>query len=226
VSGALLSSVVVKPIAPAGFNTGSPAVDVAVVNAAGEAVIDGVGELAVRAPFVGMTRSFWRDDKRYLESYWQTVPGMWVHGDLALQSKDRGFFMLGRSDDTIKIAGKRLGPAEVEEIVVALADVSEAAAVGLDDPTKGERLAIFVVKVPNWSGDNDALAAQITSQVEQKLGKPFKPSRVSFVNQLPKTRSSKVMRRLIKRILTSQPLGDLSALENPAALDELRTLVE
>ncbi|MGC4250256.1 MAG: AMP-binding protein [Sphingobium sp.] len=225
VSGALLSSVVVKPIRPAGFNTGSPAVNVTVTDADGKSVIGEAGELSVRAPFVGMTQSFWQDDERYLDSYWRTVPGLWVHGDMAMELPDHSFLMLGRSDDTIKVAGKRLGPAEVEEIVLELETVSEVAAVGVEDATKGEKLVVFATTVPDWSGEEADLSAQVTKHLEQRLGKPFKPSNVYRVQQLPKTRSSKVMRRLVKRICANQPLGDLSALDNPDALDEIRRVL-
>ncbi|MGE4243138.1 AMP-binding protein, partial [Ramlibacter sp.] len=118
VSGGLLGSVLVRPIPPAGFNTTVPGVDVDVVDAQGNPLTDSVGELVIRQPFVGMTRAFWQDDERYLETYWRNIPGMWVHGDLALRRADGNFFMMGRSDDTLKVAGKRLGPAEVEEIVL------------------------------------------------------------------------------------------------------------
>ncbi|HSW20917.1 MAG TPA: AMP-binding protein, partial [Ramlibacter sp.] len=131
VSGALLASVVLRAIPPSGFNTTSPGVDVDVVDPEGKPLTDGVGELVVRKPFVGMTRSFWQDDQRYLETYWRTIPGLWVHGDLALRRADGNFFMMGRSDDTLKVAGKRLGPAEVEEVVLELPDVAEAAAIGV-----------------------------------------------------------------------------------------------
>ncbi|MGD9765577.1 MAG: AMP-binding protein [Candidatus Binatia bacterium] len=224
-SGALLSSVVVKPIAPGAFNTASPGVDVAVVDATGQPLVGAVGELAIRAPFVGMTRSFWRDDQRYLETYWQTVPGMWIHGDLALQTPDDGFLVLGRSDDTIKVAGKRLGPAEVEEVLLEMPDIREAAAVGVADSVKGEKLVVFIVPTAADS-DQSAFAAAVTGHIERRLGKPFKPRHVHFVTQLPKTRSSKVMRRVIRRLYSNQPLGDLSALENPAALEEIRSLIE
>lgn len=221
VSGALLSSVVVKPIPPAGFNSGSPGVDVGVVDADGRPLVGEVGELAVRKPFVGMTHSFWQDDERYLDSYWRTVPGIWVHGDLAVQDQDGNFFMMGRSDDTLKVAGKRLGPAEVEEVVLELDAVSEAAAIGVPDATKGEKLLLFIIALPGWAGDATELGDRIARHVADRLGKPFKPSGVHLVGQLPKTRSSKVMRRIIKRVWTDQPLGDLSALDNPGAIEEL-----
>ncbi|MFT3975561.1 MAG: AMP-binding protein [Sphingomonas bacterium] len=224
VSGALLSSVVVKPIRPAGFNTGSPGVDVVVLDAEGRPVIGEVGELSVRRAFVGMTQSFWQDDERYLDSYWRTVPGTWVHGDLAMELGDGSFFMLGRSDDTLKVAGKRLGPAEVEEVVLELEAVSEAAAIGVPDAAKGEKLVVFVIAMPGWAGGAGQLGDTVAAHVADRLGKPFRPSRVHLVRQLPKTRSSKVMRRVIKRIWTGQPLGDLSALDNPGAIDELQSV--
>src|SRR6056297_352272 len=145
VSGALLSSVQVRPIAPGGFNTATPGIDVTVTDNAGNPVVGEVGELVIREPFIGMTASFWQDDERYLDSYWSTIPGCWVHGDLALKTEDNSFLMMGRSDDTIKVAGKRLGPAEVEDVVLGLEDVSEAAAIGVADPIKGQKIVIFLI---------------------------------------------------------------------------------
>lgn len=220
VSGALLASVPVKPIQPAVFNAASPGVAVDVVDAEGRPVEDTVGELAVREPFVGMTQSFWQDDERYLETYWRAVPDLWLHGDLAIRLRRGGFMMRGRSDDTIKLAGKRLGPAEVEEVLLELPDVNEAAAIGVDDPVKGQKLVVFVV--PALGGGADALAASICAHVEARLGKPFRPSHVHVVEQLPKTKSSKIMRRLIRSTYIGLPLGDLSSLDNLAALDEIR----
>jgi acetyl-CoA synthetase len=225
VSGGLLSSVIVKPIKPAGFNTTSPAVAVDVVNSSGESVVGEVGELAIRAPFVGMTRSFWQDDERYLDTYWRTVPGMWIHGDLANHTTDGDYFMLGRSDDTLKVAGKRLGPAEVEEILLELEAVSEAAAVGVDDPIKGEKLVVFVVLAPGHQDEVEPFDKVVKDHVEQRLGRAFRPSAVHLVAQLPKTRSSKIMRRLIRNICCNRPLGDLSSLDNPLALDDIRAAV-
>jgi acetyl-CoA synthetase len=222
VSGALLSSVQVKPIRPGAFNTGSPAIDVTVADLTGTPVVGEVGELVIREPFVGMTASFWQDDDRYLDSYWRAIPGLWVHGDLAMRSQDGSYVMMGRSDDTIKVAGKRLGPAEVEEIALELDEVSEAVAVGVADPVKGQKLVVFVI--PRPGAESQSLGKRVARAVSDRLGKPFKPSEVHVVTQLPKTRSSKVMRRLIRQVYTGQALGDISSLDNPAALDELRAL--
>ncbi len=222
VSGALLASVLVRPIPPAGFNSTSPGVAVDVVDARGRPVLDTVGELVVRRPFVGMTRSFWNDDERYLETYWRALPGVWRHGDLALRRADGDFFMRGRSDDTLKVAGKRLGPAEVEEIVLEVPGVAEAAAIGVDDPDKGQRLVVFVVPMPGTGEGAAVLPARVTEHVGVRLGKPFRPGAVHVVGQLPKTRSSKIMRRAIRSAYCDLPPGDLSSLDNPSALDGIR----
>lgn len=221
-SGALLASVPIRSIPPSGFNTVSPGVAADVVNADGRSVTGEVGELAIRAPFVGMTQSFWRDDERYLETYWQTIPGIWVHGDLALRTSDGNYFMMGRSDDTLKVAGKRLGPAEVEEVVLELPDVAEAAAIGVADADKGQKLVVFVVPKPDAGTAGGDLEAVVSGHVDKRLGRPFRPGRVHVVAQLPKTRSSKIMRRVIRSVYCGQPPGDLSSLDNPGALDEVR----
>jgi acetyl-CoA synthetase len=221
-SGALLASVVVKPIVPSGFNSASPGVPVDIVDAAGQSLTDTVGELAVHGPFLGMTQSFWQDDARYLDTYWRALPGLWVHGDLALRRADGQFFMRGRSDDTLKVAGKRLGPAEVEEAVLKLAEISEAAAIGVPDAERGERLMIFVIAAAGVSASAEELESRVMAQVEAQLGRPFRPAAVHCVTELPKTRSSKTMRRVIRNLYCDNPPGDLSALDNPAALDEIR----
>ena len=221
-SGALLASVLLRPIPPSGFNTVSPGVAADVADPRGDSITGVVGELVVREPFVGMTQSFWQDDWRYLETYWSAVPGIWVHGDLAVRTPQGDFFMMGRSDDTLKVAGKRLGPAEVEEVVLEVPDVSEAAAIGVDDADKGQKLVVFVVPMPGASSDAASMATLVTRHVDQRLGRPFRPAVVHMVRQLPKTRSSKIMRRVIRTVYGGLPPGDLSSLDNPASLDEIR----
>ena len=223
VSGALLSSVIVKPISPAGFNTASPGVNVDIVDGQGVSIEDSVGELVIRRPFVGMTQSFWQDDERYLDAYWRTIPGLWVHGDLALR-KGSTRYMLGRSDDTIKLAGKRVGPAEVEEVLLELPQINEAAAIGIDDATKGQKLVVFLVLAADAGSGLETLTKNVGAHVELRMGKPFKPAAIHFVSQLPKTRSSKVMRRLIRNIYSGLPLGDISSLDNPSALEGIQQI--
>ncbi len=219
-SGALLSSVIVKPIRPAGFNAVAPGVDIAVVSPAGVPIRGEVGELAILRPFVGMTQSFWRDDERYLDTYWRTVPGLWIHGDLALQTDDGHFFMRGRSDDTLKLAGKRLGPAEVEDVLLEMEQVTEAAAIGVDDAAKGQKLVVFVVVAAD-EAEHPRIREAVAHHVETRLGRPFRPSRVHIVGDLPKTRTTKVMRRMIRSAYCGLPVGDTVALANPAALDAI-----
>lgn len=220
VTGGLLSNVVARPIVPGGFNTTSPAIEVDVVDAAGQSVQNQIGELAIRKPFVGMTRSFWNDRERYIESYWSRIPGLWIHGDLATRRSDGAFFVLGRSDDTLKIAGKRVGPSEVEEIVAQHPAINEAAAVGIEDPLKGEKLVLFMVLKPKGKQDESTISAAITQSLEVKLGKTFRPARTHVVAALPKTKSGKVMRRLIRNSYTGATIGDVSSLEDAAVLQE------
>lgn len=225
VSGALLSSVVVKPIVPSGFNTASPGIVVDVVDDAGRSLTGQIGELAVLGPFIGMTKAFWQDRERYLDSYWRTIPGMWIHGDLVIRDSEGNHFLRGRSDDTLKVAGKRLGPAEVEDVLLELPDIAEAAAIGVDDAVKGQKLVVFVVPATGGARDAAALSVAAGKHIELRLGKPFRPEKVHVVSQIPKTRTSKSMRRVIRNIYQNRPPGDLTALSNPDALDEIRAAI-
>src|SRR5256886_10164839 len=168
-----------------------------------------------------MTRGFWRDPQRYIDSYWSRWPDTWVHGDWAAIDEDGLWYILGRSDDTIKIAGKRLGPAEVESILVAHPQVSEAAAVGVPDPIKGEALVCFCVLKKGANGDVD-LKSALKNKVATELGKALMPKDVFFVPDIPQTRNAKVMRRIVRAAYIGEKLGDTSALENPASLDEIK----
>lgn len=208
----------VKPCAFAGPIPGMGAI---VVDEAGNRVTTGqVGELALSIPSIGLTRGFWRDPERYLESYWRKIPGLWVHGDFASIDADGAWFIHGRSDDTIKVAGKRTGPAEVEAALLATGKIAEAAAVGLPDPLKGA--AVVCVCVPSKSVKADAhLVAELTESVAAALGASFRPKRIVFVDDLPKTRTMKIMRRLVRSVLLEEPTGDLSGLLNPESLDAI-----
>jgi acetyl-CoA synthetase len=217
IAGGLLGCTVFRPIKPCGFNTAVPGVKAVALDERGGTVIDAVGELAVRNVWPGMTRGFWRDPQRYLETYWNRFEGIWVHGDWALLDRDGHWFLLGRSDDTLKIAGKRLGPAEVEAAAAQLHAVKESAAIGVPHPTKGEAPVLFVVLMPGYE-PSLKLAAQVADKVAEVLGKPLRPQEVHFVADLPKTRNSKIMRRVVRAVHLGREPGDLSALENPDAI--------
>jgi acetyl-CoA synthetase len=167
-----------------------------------------------------MTRGIWGDADRYIETYWSTYDGVWRHGDWAKVDEDGQWFLLGRSDDTINVAGKRLGPAEVESVLVAHEAVNEAAVVGVPDETKGEAVWCFVV-APSDGEDGD-LAGELAELVAHELGRPFKPSRVVVVDALPKTRSAKILRRAVRAVAVGEDPGDMSSAENPQALDGIR----
>jgi acetyl-CoA synthetase len=183
-----------------------------------------VGELVCRKPFPGMTRGFWRDPERYLDAYWRRLPGVWVHGDWASADADGYWFLHGRSDDTLNIAGKRIGPAELESAAVAHPAVAEAAAVGVPHEVKGEVAWIFCVPLPGHE-PTDELAAEVAECAAAELGKAFRPDRVVFVPALPKTRSAKIVRRAVRAKALGKDPGDLSSVENPEALEDIARAV-
>ena len=183
-----------------------------------------VGELVCRKPFPGMTRGFWRDPERYLDAYWRRLPGVWVHGDWASADEDGYWFLHGRSDDTLNIAGKRIGPAELESAAVAHPAVAEAAAVGVPHEVKGEVAWVFCVPSPGHE-PSDELAAEVAERAAAELGKAFRPDRVVFVSALPKTRSAKIVRRAVRAKALGKDPGDLSSVENPEALEDIARAV-
>jgi acetyl-CoA synthetase len=222
-SGGIVGSVTLRPIVPCGFNTPVPGMDADVVDAAGQPVRGEVGELVIRQPWVGMTRGFWHDPERYLETYWRRIPGLWVHGDWAEIDDNGQWFIRGRSDDTLKVAGKRVGPAEVESAATTHPAVQEAAAIGVPHDVKGEAIVVCAVARPGTE-TTDALAEEVRQTIAHQLGAALRPQRVLWVRDLPKTRNAKIMRRVIRAAYLGLPPGDVTALENPAAVAEIATL--
>ncbi len=221
ISGGIVCGNFFKPLKPCAFSGPVPGMDADVVNEAGEPVRETVGELIIRQPWIGMTRGFWRDNQRYLESYWQTFENVWRHGDFAAIDKDGLWYILGRSDDTIKIAGKRLGPAEVEAIVNAHQAVKESAAIAVPHPIKDNEVVIFCVLSEDVKPD-ERLRKELMNRVVSELGKPLKPREIKFTTALPKTRNAKVMRRVIRATYLGEDPGDLSSLENPDTVEAIR----
>jgi acetyl-CoA synthetase len=221
ISGGILGCTVIQPQKPCSFTGPVPGMDVDVLDEDGQPVRGQVGELVIRKPWVGMTRGFWRDRERYLETYWSRWPDTWVHGDWAKVDEDGFWYILGRSDDTMKVAGKRLGPAEVESAVRAHPAVADAAAIGVPDAVKGEAIVCFAVLGPGIE-PSERLGEEIEQTVIHHLGRALRPKAVQFVRDLPRTRNGKIMRRVIRARHLGLDLGDLSSLENPSALDEIR----
>jgi acetyl-CoA synthetase len=186
-----------------------------------------VGELVCRQPWPSMTRGVWNDEARYLEAYWSTFPGLWRHGDFALVDEHGDWFILGRSDDVMNVAGKRVAPAEIESVLAADPAVVESAVVGVPDATKGEAVWAFWVAGPSHDvADDDVAAARLKRLVADELGKPFAPSQVLRVAELPKTRSAKILRRAVRAAVLDIDAGDLSGAENPEAVEVIRGQVK
>jgi acetyl-CoA synthetase len=222
--GGLVSATTIHPQKPCAFAGPIPGTPTDVVDSAGKPVRGDVGELAVRGPWVGMTKGFWRDEGRYEDAYWSKIPGLWVHGDWALVDADGYWYILGRSDDTLNIAGKRVGPAEIESAAVVHPAVQEAAAIGVPHPIKGECSVVFAILRPGHE-PTDALAREILDTVAEQLGRPLKPEAVHFVTDLPRTRNAKIMRRVVRaKYLGATDFGDLSALENPSAVEQIPSM--
>ncbi len=221
VSGGILGCTTIQPIKPCSFSGPCPGMAVDVVDEQRRPVRGEVGELVLTGPSPGTTRGFWRDPDRYVETYWSRWPNTWVHGDWAKIDADGFWYILGRSDDTLKVAGKRVGPAEVESAAVSHPAVSEAAACGLPHEVKGETIALFCVLRPDHQ-PSDSLRDEIRAAVAGVLGPSLKPETVRFVVELPKTRNGKVLRRLLRPAYLGEPIkGDFSSLESPSALDAL-----
>ena len=222
ISGGILGCTTWTDIQPGSFRGPVPGMAVDVVDDQCRPVRGAVGELVIRKPWPGMTRGFWKDRDRYLETYWQRFANVWVHGDWARIDAEGFWYIEGRSDDTLKIAGKRVGPAEVESAAVANPAVSEAAAIGVPDELKGEAIVVFAILKPGTSPDG-SLERSVSDTIAEQLGKPLRPKSVRFVRQLPKTRNGKILRRLIRgAYLGKTDLGDISSLEDATTLDEIR----
>jgi acetyl-CoA synthetase len=217
ISGGILGCFPVSPLVPCAFNGPIPGIAAEVFDERGRPVRGHVGELVITAPWPGMTRGFWNDPARYEETYFSRFPGAWAHGDWALVDADGFWTVQGRSDDTLKIAGKRVGPAEIESALVGHPAVAEAAAIGVPHPVKGEAIVCFAVLRAGQT-PSEALRNELAGRIATEMGKAMKPERVLFVPDLPKTRSAKIMRRVIRATYLGKDPGDLSSLENPAAV--------
>jgi acetyl-CoA synthetase len=214
------------PIKPCGFSAPCLGIDADILDENGESVENGkVGELAIKKTWIGMAQGFWNEPERYLETYWNRFKDIWVHGDFAMKDADGHWFILGRSDDTLKVAGKRVGPAEVESILVGHELVAEAAVIGVPDEIKGTAMIAFCVLRNAGSLPASELSVILKQLIAKEMGKPLQPNRIHFVSALPKTRNAKVMRRVIRSAYLGEDAGDLSALENPKAVEEIGKLM-
>jgi acetyl-CoA synthetase len=226
-SGGIICTTAIHPAKPCAFYGAMPGTGADIVDGEGRSVGPGEkGELALRQPSIGMTRGLWKDPggERYLESYWNRIPGLWVHGDAAWRDEDGYWYITGRSDDVFNVAGKRVGPSEVESLLLSTGRLSMAAVVGAPDALKGTAVVCVCVPAPGVAAD-EALTATLTDAVVAGLGRPFRPREVFYVSDLPKTRNMKVMRRVVRAVYSGEPTGDLSSLLNPESVAELERIV-
>lgn len=219
--GCLLQPLPVMPLKPCTLGGPGLGMAVDVFDEQGNSIRNGIGHLVCRRPSPSMTKGFLKDPDRYLDTYFSKFPNIWYHGDWAKVDEDGFWFLFGRSDDTIKIAGKRMGPGEIESILVENKSVAEAAAIGVPHAIKGEAIVCFAVPMPGVE-PSDELAAELLAMVAHNLGGPLKPEAIHFVAALPKTRSGKIVRGSIRRRYLGEPTGDVSTVENPEALDLIK----
>ncbi|MCS6936177.1 MAG: AMP-binding protein [Candidatus Bipolaricaulota bacterium] len=224
VGACFLSPLPITPLKPCALVGPALGMEIDVFDSEGKPLRGGVGELVCKKPWPGMTRGIWKDPERYIQTYWSRWPNVWVHGDWASIDEDGLWYLHGRSDDTIKIAGKRLGPAEIESILVGHPAVAESAAIGVPHELKGEAIWCYAVLRPGYE-PSDALRRELRERVIEALGKAFAPEQIKFVRELPKTRNAKILRRAIRAKALGQEPGDLSNLENPQALEEIARAV-
>ena len=221
ISGGIVMGNPILPLKPTAFSAPCPGIAADVFDEVGNSIRSQVGELVIKAPWIGMTRGFWKDPERYLETYWSRWENVWVHGDFCAVDADGFWYILGRSDDTIKVAGKRLGPAEIESIAVHHPQVVEAAAIGIPHEVKGSEVVLLCVLTPETE-HSDSLRAELRNMIAVSMGKALSPKKILFVDDLPKTRNAKVMRRMIRAAYLGLDPGDTSSLVNPESLKNVR----
>jgi acetyl-CoA synthetase len=218
VAGSFLSVLPIQPLKPCSLGGPAPGMATEVVDESGRPVRGAKGYLVCQKPMPSMTRGVWGDPERYIESYWSRWPGWWNHGDWASVDEDGHWFVHGRADESMNVAGRKVGPAEVEDALIEHAAVSEAAVIGVPDELKGESIVAFVVTKPGIAGNAD-LERQLSEHLVDSLGPTFKPHAIRLVRELPKTQSGKIVRRLLRQKFLGEALGDLSTVENPRALE-------
>lgn len=222
--GCLLSPLPITSLKPCTLRGPGLGMDIDVFDDDGKPIRGGIGHLVCKKPAPSMTKGFLKDPERYIETYFSKWPGVWYHGDWAKVDEDGFWFLYGRSDDTIKIAGKRIGPAEIESLLMEHPAVSEAAAIGIPHEIKGEAIICFVVIKPGFE-QTDQLREELKAKVASSLGKSLRPEDIKFVRALPKTRSAKIVRGAIRKKYLGQEVGDLASVENPEAIEEIERAV-
>jgi acetyl-CoA synthetase len=218
--GCFLMPMPIQPLKPCTVGGPAPGMATEVFDEQGRPVRGRTGYLVCTKPAPSMTRGFWNDSTRYLETYWSRFPGVWWHGDWASVDDDGCWFLHGRADESMNVSGRKLGPAEVEAAALEHPAVREAACIGVPDPIKGECPVAFVVLKDGFD-DSQVVRAGVMAKIAEVLGPAFRPKAVVTLPELPKTQSGKVVRRLIRQRYLGDEAGDSSTVQNPAALDAI-----
>jgi acetyl-CoA synthetase len=224
ICGCFLMPMPIQPLKPCTLGGPGLGMDIDIVDEDGNSIRDTHerGYLVARDSCPSMTKSLWGGDERYLEEYWSTWEDLWDHGDWAQMDEDGLWFLHGRADDALNVAGRKVGPAEVEGALMEHPAVNQAAAVGAPDDTKGTAVVAYVILEPDAT-ESDDIRDELSELVGAKLGKPFRPREILFVDTFPKTQSGKVVRRAIQATYTDADVGDMSSIENPESLDAIET---
>jgi acetyl-CoA synthetase len=222
IMGCFLMPMPITPLKPCTLGGPGLGMDIDIVDRNGDSIADTHerGFLVARDSCPSMTKSLWSGDERYLKEYWSSFEDLWDHGDWAQKDADGFWFLHGRADDALNVAGRKVGPAEVEGAAMEHDAVNQAAAVGVPDDTTGTAVVLYVV-LEEGETESDDLREAVRDTVGEELGKPFRPREVLFVDAFPKTQSGKIIRRAIEAIYTGEELGDMSSIENPDVLDEI-----
>ena len=214
------------PLKPGSAGFPLPGVDVSVVDPEGNEMPRGqTGQFIIRKPWPGMLMGIYGDPKRYQETYWSQFPGNYTTGDFAMRDEDGYFWMLGRADEVLKVAGHRIGTAEIEDAAVSHPSVSEAAVASKPDEVKGEAIVLFATLKVGIE-PSDAIKKELVKHIRQSIGPIATPDEVHFADSLPKTRSGKIMRRVLKAVASGQSIGDVTTLENEASVEEVKKACE
>lgn len=226
ISGGILTGTMIHPLKPLTFSAAIPGMGADIYDGDGVPVDTGqVGELVLKKASIGLTRGLWNDENRYMDTYWSDFTSAWKHGDLTSRDADGYWYLHGRSDDVLKIGGKRTGPSEIENLLVETGLVSDAGVFGLSDERAGQAIGCVCVLAPGGI-DTSETREQLRRAVGEGMGRPYRPKFIGFVNELPKTRSGKVVRRVISAAVLGKSVGDISSLANPSAIDQIREIAQ
>jgi acetyl-CoA synthetase len=216
----VISPLPISNLKPGAATRPLPGYSAEVFNLKGEPILRSGGELVLSTPWPSMLRGLYKAPKRYKNIYWSKFPGVYLAGDIARVEEDGCFWIQGRADDVLKISGHRISNSEIESALVSHRNVAEAAAIGKPHPIKGEAICCYVV-LREGTDQSDKLRTQLMQHVSKEIGKIARPDEIWFVKDVPKTRSGKIMRRIVRAKAIGESPGDISTLRNPEAVEEL-----